>query len=183
MKNYLYCIYILGLCAVISCSNKSNGVTSDAQNNLTIQHGIRDAMAGKNLNELDKFISADAVDHSGDHGDIHGIDSIKLQIQSWKDMADENIQIIKELSDDQYLMSWGRHTGKYKNTGYGHKPGDTFDVQEIEVIRFKDGKAVEHWSMMPPADVMKMMASTTAPVTMDRAVLTEDSVRMKAKGK
>jgi predicted SnoaL-like aldol condensation-catalyzing enzyme len=28
----------------------------------------------------------------------------------------------------------------------------------IEVVRFKDGKAVEHWSFMEPREMMKMMA-------------------------
>ena len=30
-------------------------------------------------------------------------------------------------------------------------------MKAMEVVRFKDGLAVEHWSYMQPADVIKMM--------------------------
>jgi ketosteroid isomerase-like protein len=175
----MYCIAVLA-----GCQDKSSALSATAQKNLETAKNIRDAIASKDMAKLGDFIAADCIDHSGDHGDIKGLDSIKAQIQVYRAMADEKTDIIKELADDDYVMSWEHNTGKYLTTGYGHKTGDPFDLQEIEIIRFKDGKAVEHWSMMPPADVMKMMATTAAPVTMDNAILHTDSVQMqKKKGK
>jgi predicted SnoaL-like aldol condensation-catalyzing enzyme len=174
----LYCLAMLA-----GCDNKSSGPSITAQKNLDAEKNIRDAIANKDLAKLGDYIAIDCIDHSGDHGDIKGLDSIKAQIQSWRAMADIKTEIVKELADDDYVMSWEHNTGKYSTTGYGHKPGDPFDLQEIEVVRFKDGKAVEHWSMMPPADVMKMMASTAAPVTMDNAILHTDTVNMQQKKK
>jgi hypothetical protein len=180
MKSYFF--YFAGLLSgfLISCNHTPSGPTA-AQINLDAQKNIREAILSKNLDKLNAFIAPDCIDHSGDHGDVKGLDSIKMQIVAWRAMADEKTDLIKELADDQYVMSWEHNTGKYTTTGYGHRVGDTFDLQEIEVVRFRDGKAVEHWSMMPPADVMKMMATTAAPVTMDNAVIQEDSIRLKKK--
>jgi predicted SnoaL-like aldol condensation-catalyzing enzyme len=178
-------VFLLGLfCFILAgCDFKSSGPSAAALRNLDATKNIRNAIANKDMAKLGEYIAADCIDHSGDHGDIKGLDSIKAQIQVWRAMADEKTETVKELADDDYVMSWGHHTGKYLTTGYGHKPGDVFDLQEIEVIRYKDGKAVEHWSMMPPADVMKMMATTAAPVTMDNAILHTDSVQMEKKKK
>ncbi|HMC99149.1 MAG TPA: hypothetical protein VKH37_03320, partial [Ferruginibacter sp.] len=45
----------------------------------------------------------------------------------------------------------------------GAKAGAPIDMESIEVSKFKDGKAVEHWSMMQMSDCMKMMAAMPHP--------------------
>jgi hypothetical protein len=178
----IFLLFVLSSFFILTgCNDKSSGPSPTAQKNLDAAKGIRDAIAHKDMARLGDFIATDALDHSGDHGDVRGLDSIKTQIMAWTAMVNQKTDILKELADDEYVMSWQHNTGTYTNTGYGHKPGDPFDLQEIEVTRFKEGKAVEHWSMMPPADVMKMMASTAAPVTMDNAILHTDTVQMQKK--
>jgi predicted SnoaL-like aldol condensation-catalyzing enzyme len=179
MKYRFISIAVIGSVFLLSCNNKSTGISETAQKNLNAEKSIRELIASKNLDSLDEYISPDCIDHSGFHGDVRGLDSIKAQFRMMMAMASEKTEIVKELADDDYIMSWEHNTGEYITTGYGHKPGDKFDLQEMEVVRFRDGKAVEHWSMMPPADVMKMMATTAAPVTMDNAVIHEDSLRVK----
>ena len=176
-----FILIIICSAVLVRCSNKPTEVSTTTQANLNAVEAIRQAIQDKNLDRLGNFIAADCVDHSGDRGDVKGLDSIKAQIGVWMAMADEKAEIVKQLADDDYVMSWQRNTGKYLTTGYGHRPGDTFDLQEMEIARFRNGKVVEHWTMMPPADVMKMMATTAAPVTMDNAIIREDSVRLKAK--
>ena len=68
-----------------------------------------------------------------------------------------NTEVIKELADDEYVMSWLRFTGTLKMDMMGMKAGDKFDISAIEVAKFKDGKVVEHWSFMQPSDMMKMI--------------------------
>ena len=50
-----------------------------------------------------------------------------------------------------------------KSDMYGKKAGDTMVSSALEVGRFKDGKAVEHWTMIEPAEMMKMMGGTGMP--------------------
>jgi hypothetical protein len=47
-----------------------------------------------------------------------------------------------------------------------------YDMNGIEVVRFKDGKAVEHWAFMDARDMMKMMPQqmpASAPTSTDKA--------------
>ncbi len=47
-------------------------------------------------------------------------------------------------------------------------------MKGLEVSRFKDGKAVEHWTLMEPGDVMKMMSSMQQP----KMAMPADSMKM-----
>jgi predicted ester cyclase len=164
----------------LSCNNqKPNGHSETAQKNLDAMKGVRQAIESKDLTKLGDFISNDAVDHSGEHGEINGLDSIKMGLQAWTSMADEKAEVIKELADDEYVMSWIHYKGKYKTDGEGHKAGQTFDLESVEVAKFSDGKITEHWSMMQPADVMKMLASTTALPTTTVPMVAADTAKRK----
>jgi hypothetical protein len=68
-------------------------------------------------------------------------------------------ETVKELADDEYVMCWFRFTGDYKTDVPGHKAGETYDLKALEVAKFKDGKAIEHWTFVQPADMMKMMGA------------------------
>lgn len=62
---------------------------------------------------------------------------------------------IKELADDEYVMSWVRFSGTGDGQG-GTMQGD-FNVQGVQITKFKNGKAIEHWEAMDMRDVSKMM--------------------------
>ena len=70
------------------------------------------------------------------------------------------LEIIKELADDEYVFSWMRFTGS--SDGSMGMPAGPYDMKSIEVVRFKDGKAVEHWGFMEPREMMKMMQQMPA---------------------
>jgi len=147
-------------CYCISCNTKSESSLSPAaQKNLDAMHAVSNTFETKDFSKLGDYIASDAVDHSGENGDVKGLDSIKAAFV--KEMAgfdNMKTETIKELADDEYVMSWERVTATFKVDAMGHKAGDKFDMKDIEVAKFKDGKATEHWSMMEPGDVMKMMA-------------------------
>jgi predicted ester cyclase len=180
MKKHTYLLCITLSFLFLSCSNQQPGAPSaTAQKNLDAMKGVRQAIESKDYGKLGDFIASDAVDHTGEHGDIKGIDSIKLELQTWTDMVDEKTEVIKELADDDYVMSWVRDTGKYKSDGEGHKAGQAFDIPSVDIAKLSNGKVTEHWSMMQPADVMKMMASTTALPTTSVPTLPADSAKKK----
>ncbi len=152
-------------CFCSSCNSKSESALSPtAQKNLDAMHAVSQSFESKDFSKLGDYIAADAVDHSGDNGDIKGLDSIKVSFGKEVAIFDNmKTDIIKELADDEYVMSWEHFTATFKVDAMGHKAGDKFDMKEIEVAKFKDGKATEHWSMLEPADVMKMMAGMPQP--------------------
>ena len=177
MKKHFWIPVLSASCFCISCNTgQSSGPSETAKQNLDKVHEITKSFTSKDFSKLGDYISADAIDHAGDHGDVKGLDSIKAEFVKWIATADEKVDVIKEVADDDYVMSWTHNQGKYKITGEGFKAGDTFNLQAVEVARFKDGKVAEHWTMMPPADVMRMMNKTTAEPTMPA-----DSMKMKKK--
>jgi hypothetical protein len=68
-------------------------------------------------------------------------------------------ETIVEMANDDYAMSWLRFTGTLKVDAPGMgKAGDKYDMKAIEMAKFKDGKAIEHWTFMEPGEMMKMMS-------------------------
>ena len=146
----------------MSCNNKADdNSTSDgkmgsqAEKNLSASHIVSDAFQSGDISKIDSAVASDFVDHT-DRGDM-GRDSLKAMITMWKAASkDAKTEIIKELADDEYVFSWMRFTGS--SDGSMGMPAGPYDMKSIEVVRFKDGKAVEHWGFMEPREMMKMMA-------------------------
>jgi predicted SnoaL-like aldol condensation-catalyzing enzyme len=167
MKKYLLAVTcFLALCC-ISCNNKAADETTgeakmsaQAEKNLAASHIVVDAFETGDVSKIDSAVASDFVDHT-DKGDV-GRDSLKAMIKTWKAASKDNkTDIIKELADDEYVFSWMRFTGT--SDGSMGMPAGPYDMKSIEVVRFKDGKAVEHWGFMEVRDMMKMMASMSPP--------------------
>src|ERR1700730_836417 len=132
----------------------SSAETSMAQKNLDASHIVNKAFETGDASMIDSAIASNFVDHS-DHGDL-GRDSLKAIITSMhKDFPDMKMDIIKELADDDYVFSLMRFTGT--SNGAMGMPKGPYDMKAIQVVRFKDGKGVEHWEYMETAEMMKMM--------------------------
>lgn len=146
----------------ISCTNSSPATTAEApakdnsatQKNLAASQAVSKAFETGNASLIDSVIADDFVDHT-DRGDIKGKDSLKAMITmvhaTNKDMK---MDILKELADDEYVFSWMRFTGTSDGT---MMPAGHYDMHGLEITKFKDGKAVEHWEYMDPSEIMKMM--------------------------
>jgi predicted SnoaL-like aldol condensation-catalyzing enzyme len=183
MKKNLSLLLIICIGFLVSCSDKNESGSATRAENLALTKNIRQAIDSAQWDKLDQYIAPDAIDHDGDQGYIKGRDSIKMMIRMWRTTADEKITVIRELTDDDYVMTWVDSKGKYLTAGQGHKAGDTFAAELMDISKISNGKVVEHWMMMTPADVMKMMASTTAPAVQTDKELRPDSLMKKKDGK
>ncbi|MEI9910196.1 MAG: ester cyclase [Bacteroidota bacterium] len=164
MKQILSLLTGCILCCCMACNNEKTAAetkdNSKAEKNLAAVHAVNKAFETGDVSVLDSVVADDFVDHT-DRGDKTGKDSLKAAI-AWSraDSKDMKATIIKELADDEYAMVWQRYTGT-SNGGMG-KPGP-YDMKSLEVVRFRDGKAVEHWAFTEMQDVMKMMTQMPAP--------------------
>jgi predicted ester cyclase len=140
-------------------AQKSTAKLSDkAKKNLEACKKVNEAIMSGNMALVDQVIAEDAVDHAGMQGDIVGRDSIKAELGRIRTMFnDMKMDVVKELADDEYVFQWMRMTGTPANSQMGMPAGTKFDMTAIEVTKFRDGKAVEHWEFIQPADMMKMM--------------------------
>lgn len=164
MKKLLFIISAGFFSLLIACNGKNEGgMSTAAKKNLEAMHGITKCFDTKDFSKLGDYIAEDGVDHAGENGDIKGLANMKAEfekmVQAWDS---EPTEVIKELADDEYVMSWLRFKGTLKTDQMGKKAGDKIDMSAIELSKFKDGKAVEHWTFMEPREMMKMMPQTPA---------------------
>ncbi len=143
-----------------ACTGKMEAKTTDSgsnqQKNIAASDAIMKAFQTGDVNAIDSVVSEDFLDHT-DRGDIRGRDSLKAMIKvmqaSFKDMKTEKIH---ELADDEYVYSRMRYTGT--SDGTMGMPKGPYDMTAMEVSKYKDGKAIEHWGFMEMQAMTKMMA-------------------------
>ena len=97
MKKFLM-IASAGLFSFITACNSSGDKSASADTtastapasstgdkNIATIHAINDAIVSGDVGKLDQYIATDGVDHSGDHGDVKGLDSIKATLSHMHD--------------------------------------------------------------------------------------------------
>lgn len=133
--------------------------TSAGDKNIATVHAINEAISSGDVAKLDQYIAKDAVDHSGEHGEVKGLDSIKAELghmhDSYKDLKLESVQ---DAANNDYVFSLSRFRGTNTVASMGAPAGTNFDMTSVGVTKFNsDGKATDHWEYMSMADAMKMM--------------------------
>ena len=163
MKKVLFATSTVLVCLLISCKDRSGG-NSQSEKDLANNHAIYKAIETGDLSRIKDFIDKDAVDHGAPGGkEIKGGDSILAMIGSMHSrnniiFADFNIDVIAEAASGDYLFTLSRLTGITKaNPGMGMPPNKKIDSKSVDVVKVKDGKAIEHWSFIDPKDMMEMM--------------------------
>ena len=161
MKKFFFVAFAGLLCTCNSCTSKTDTTASSdnsdkdqQQKNIAASDVVTNAFQTGDVSGLDSVIADDFVDHT-DQGDKKGRDSLKAMVNwvhsSFKDMKMEKVH---EVADDDYVYSWMRYSGTSDGS---MMPKGPYSMSAIELAKFKDGKAVEHWSFMEMRDMMKMM--------------------------
>jgi predicted SnoaL-like aldol condensation-catalyzing enzyme len=166
MKKSLLMLFA-GFCLLVSCNSKNSGggMSDAAKKNLEADHAITTMFESGDFSKLGDYIDSNGVDHASMKGDVKGLESIRAEMQEMGKMTSNmKSEVVKELADDDYVMSWKKESGKMNADGMGMKAGDSYSWDIIEVSKFKGGKATEHWSFMSVNDVMKMMPQQPVPV-------------------
>jgi predicted ester cyclase len=132
--------------------------TSQAAHNRDNSHIIYKAIETGDVSHLDSIIDKDFVDHAGEKGDVKGIDSLKKMFaEMHHEINDLNIKEIANATDGDYNIALIEMTGTTAKPMMGMSAGTKLDMKSVEVVKVKNGKAIEHWGYMDPKDMMKMM--------------------------
>jgi predicted ester cyclase len=150
MRIMLLPAWAFALFAFASCNTSADNkmaaasTSSQAQKNIDADKIISEAFESGDAGKLDGVVASDFVDHT-DMGDKKGIDSLKRELNmihsQFKDMKMEQK---RQWADDEYVVDWTRYTGTNPTAMMG-MPAGPFDIKGMEVTRFTNGKAVEHW--------------------------------------
>ena len=172
MKKFPFILFAATICFFTACNEKAatdGGMSDAARKNLAAFHAVDTAFQTGDLSRIDSVVAGDFVDHTP-NGDM-GRDSLKAMITMMKNAGTMKSETIKEFADDEYVMAWMRWTGT-SNGSIPNMPAGPYEMNGVEVVRFKDGKAVEHWAFMDARDIMKMMGPqmpAPSPTSTDKA--------------
>ena len=148
------------LCMCTSCNDKTATATDDSkmaqeQKNIAAFNEVTNAFQTGDASKVDSVVADDFVDHS-DRGDIKGRDSLKAMITMMhNNMKDMKTEVRNSAANDDYVYGWMTYSGT--SDGSMGMPKGPFKMSAIELAKFKNGKAVEHWSFMDMQDMAKMM--------------------------
>jgi len=154
---------LVALAAFITACNNETTTTNDSQGekNMAASRAIANAFQTGNTSAVDSFIADDFVDHT-DHGDVRGKDSLKAMIKMvHENMRDMKSEVVNDAASGDYVYTLMRYTGT--SDGSMGMPVGPYDMKMIELSRFKDGKAIEHWAYVDWNDAMKMMKASMPP--------------------
>lgn len=156
MKKLIFAASAISLCFLISCnSNKeSGGMSEKAKKNIDAFNTVDSAFQTGNLSHIDDVVAPDFVDHSGMHGEGNR-DSLKAMITMMSMDKTAKSETKLQLANDDYVGGWLHFTGT--SNGSMGPQGASYDMNFFELVKFKDGKASEHWAFMSTGDMMKMM--------------------------
>jgi predicted SnoaL-like aldol condensation-catalyzing enzyme len=154
MKKFVLLFIAAGSLFFLSCNSGGGGMSATAKKNKEVNDAIMKAYEAGDFSKMGDYIAADAVDHGGEKGDVKGLDSIVSQMKAYRQMMpDIKSTLVKEMVDDEYVFYWAKVSGTM-----GGKP---MNMTSVDVTKFKDGKAVEHWVFMDPLEMMAMMQDQT----------------------
>ncbi len=165
MKKLTYLIIVF--LPLFSCMQKENNTTGNNENaggngqNMANEKKMTEfyqaVLNGHNPAMIDSFCSSSFMDHQPFPGYPPGIEGLKKgmadMMSAFPDMTC-NIEMIKSWGDTvmaKFRMK-GTNTGMFMGAPATNK---AIDVEGIDIVVIKDGKATEHWGYM---EEMKMMS-------------------------
>jgi predicted ester cyclase len=167
MKKVLFAVSVSFCCLLMACSNANSGNDKNLSTSRDIFKGIETGDTAKLSS-----IASDAVDHAGPNGDVTSGDSIKAYLsQIHNHIKDLKVDILGDAADGDYVYTWSKMSGTPVDSSMGFPANQPFTVSSVDIVKFRDGKAVEHWGFIDQKDVMMMRArqmpnATTVKVTM-----------------
>jgi len=158
MKKLFFILAVVILNSLIACNSDADGMSATAKKNKEVNTSIMKAYEAGDFSKMGDYIAPDAVDHSGETGDVKGLDSIVALMKRYRDQTDNmKTEVLREMADDEFVIVWSRVSATAKADMMGMKAGQSYTMTGVDIAKFKDGKAVEHWLYMDPNELMKMM--------------------------
>lgn len=108
---------------------------------------IDEGFTGGHLDVCDELVAAGSIEHQ--RGSKPGIDGVKDTIRTLHDwFSDFELKIVELTATDDAVWIINRATGVNTGSVFGRPPtGKRFEIAVIDVLRFADGKLVEHWGV------------------------------------
>lgn len=126
----------LTACSTSKLTNASSVIISpQRQRNIAADNVLISVFETGDVAKLDAIIDPTFANHIGTEDRI-GLDNLRTMIQGFHaSMKTVKVELKRQLSDEEYVSDWVRFTGA----------DPTMVIEGMEVTRYANGKAVEHW--------------------------------------
>jgi len=156
------------LVALTLTSAPAMGADSTVEQNKALVRQFYDEVFNTgNVEHLDKYIAADAIDHEVAPGkpDPQPCQaSVKEFLSVFrKAFPDLKVKVEDIIAEGDKVVARCTMTGTHKGEFMGMPAtGKAFSIQFIDVIRLKGGKCVEHWGSSDNAGIMQQLGNPGA---------------------
>ena len=166
MKKFALIAFSAAFAFLFSCNTQTGSMSESnptQEKNITADSTIGAAFRTGDAGKIDSVVAADFVDHT-ESGDKNR-DSLKALIKMIHDnFPGMKMETVDHAVSGDYVYAWIKFSGN--SNGAMGMPKGPFEFSSVELTKYKDGKAVEHWGFMDNRDVakqreemMKMMQS------------------------
>ena len=156
----LFVLFIVLAVLFYSCQQQTNMNNESAKNEAAMMK-IWDAFNTGNTDSLGNYIADDAVDHAMDTAmaKSKGPEGLKEMIDAYRTaFPDLHIKsdVIASKGDTVlgYYTFTGTNSGPFMGMPATNK---SVNVNGVDIVRFQDGKAVEHWEVTDQLGFMRQM--------------------------
>lgn len=114
-----------------------------------------------NLDELERYMSTDLMDHNPNPGQRPGVEGVRELLQQYRSaFSDLRADVEDQIAEGDKVVSrvtvHGRHTGEFQ----GIPPtGKEFSMTLIDMVRLSDGKIVERWGVQDDLGVLTQLGA------------------------
>jgi len=179
MRKLFLVTSVILLNTLIACNSDSGGMSATAKKNKEVNDSIMKAYEAGDFSKMADYIAADATDHGSYIGDVKGLDNIVVAMKGYHEQwNNRKTEVLREMADDEYVILWSKVSGVPKTHMMGMKAGQSYTMTTVDVAKFKDGKAVEHWIYMDPKEIAQLMMPSMNTFPLSDAIVTDDSAIM-----
>jgi predicted ester cyclase len=170
MRRTLF-VFLSAVCVVALTSLTSltalGAETTPEQNKATAKKFYDEVMNTGKIELADQFITADAVDHElmpGQKDPVLVLKNVKALIAELHAAFPDMKVVVKDmLAEGDKVVARVQLTGTHKGEYNGiAATGKSISFEFIDIIRFANGKCVEHWGISDEVGLMQQLQITPA---------------------
>jgi steroid delta-isomerase-like uncharacterized protein len=126
---------------------------------------IEECFTGGNLDLIDEMVAADGVDHQAPPGTAPGVEGLKQFLSMFRSaFPDLRATVDQVIAEGDTIAARFTMSGTHQGEFFGIPPtGKRMEITGIDVVRFENGKMVEHWGNQDDLGMMQQLGVIPMP--------------------
>ncbi len=163
MKKHIF--VALMMVAFCICAVAAAFASDEEKNAAVMKRFYEEVVNNGNLQLIDELVAAEFVDHEEFPGMVQGREGLKQFFTMFRAaFPDLHFQVNDLIAKGDkvwaYITIHGTHKGEFMGMAATDKK---IAVKGFDIVRFADGKAVEHWGLTDSMTMMQQLGALPAP--------------------